>query len=250
MFRSTSPAVLTRRHSSSPESARVTRSPTTCGPPSCPSSRIRIGRYSRPSWRRSRGVSARASSSPYWVTSCRRDALFDFINGCHSTERAGSHSPSRPRRRRRSPHRGISPMSDQSEPRAPQSPPAEAGDGSSSGPPRPKRRRGSRGGRNRNRNRTTSPASSEGVELPDRPSEGRPTLEAAEKALVRKPQIGDSRPAPADDAGEGAASPTAPKKRRRRGGRGRGSGGGAGGGGGGGGGGQRQSGSPVRAVLV
>ncbi|MCU1501523.1 MAG: ribonuclease, partial [Ilumatobacteraceae bacterium] len=33
-------------------------------------------------------------------------------------------------------------------------------------------------------------------ELPDRISEGRPSLEAANQALVRKPQIGDTRPAP------------------------------------------------------
>ena len=134
-------------------------------------------------------------------------------------------------------------MSDQLEPRAPQfsqSPPAESsGDDQPSGPPRPKRRRGSRGGRNRNRNRTAAPKATDGVELPDRPSEGRPTLEAAEKALVRKPQIGDSRPAPDADKAEPAS--TTPKKRRRRGGRGRG---------GGGGGGQRQQTSPVKAVLV
>ena len=145
-------------------------------------------------------------------------------------------------------------MSDQSEPRAPQSPPADSsGDGEPSGPPRPKRRRGSRGGRNRNRNRTrTTQPSGDGVELPDRPSEGRPTVEAAEKALVRKPQIGDSRPAP--DKAESTSPSAAPKKRRRRGGRGRGGsggGGGVGGGGGGGGGqGQRQQSGPVRAVLV
>ena len=34
-------------------------------------------------------------------------------------------------------------------------------------------------------------------ELPDRLSEGRPSAEAAEQALVRKPRIGDTRPAPA-----------------------------------------------------
>ena len=34
-------------------------------------------------------------------------------------------------------------------------------------------------------------------ELPDRLSEGRPSVEAAEKALVRRPQIGDTRPAAA-----------------------------------------------------
>ncbi len=60
-------------------------------------------------------------------------------------------------------------------------------------------------------------------ELPERAGEGRPkSAEAAERALVRKPQIGDSRPAP-----EPVAEPeTKPKSRRRRGGRGRGGGGG------------------------
>jgi ribonuclease E len=91
-------------------------------------------------------------------------------------------------------------------------------------------------------------------ELPERSIEGRPrTIEAAEKALVRRPRIGDSRPAPeseggatdADSApsrssggGRGAASDatTADKTpgKRRRGGRGRGGGGGTPGGGSGG----------------
>ena len=34
-------------------------------------------------------------------------------------------------------------------------------------------------------------------ELPERISEGRPSAEAAERALVRRPQIGDTRPGPA-----------------------------------------------------
>jgi ribonuclease E len=59
-------------------------------------------------------------------------------------------------------------------------------------------------------------------ELPDRAIEGRPkSAEAADRALVRKPQIGDSRPAP--ERVEPASPPK--KSRRRRGGRGRGSGG-------------------------
>jgi ribonuclease E len=59
-------------------------------------------------------------------------------------------------------------------------------------------------------------------ELPERSIEGRPkSAEAAERALVRKPQIGDTRPAPDETETE----PVAPKpKRRRRGGRGRGGG--------------------------
>jgi ribonuclease E len=67
-------------------------------------------------------------------------------------------------------------------------------------------------------------------EMPDRMSENRPTAEAADRALVRKPQIGDTRPAPppppspqrpaassdADAAAKGGA-----KKKRRRGGQGK-----------------------------
>ncbi|MEO8163624.1 MAG: Rne/Rng family ribonuclease [Ilumatobacteraceae bacterium] len=53
-----------------------------------------------------------------------------------------------------------------------------------------KRRRGHRGGSNRNR--------SNPIELPDPPKEAKMyNLEAGADALVRKPQIGDTRPAPA-----------------------------------------------------
>ena len=67
-------------------------------------------------------------------------------------------------------------------------------------------------------------------ELPERASEGRPSAEAAETALVRRPQIGDTRPAPRQGAPGtgGVAAPavaatgaptgeaaTAKKKRRR-----------------------------------
>ena len=94
---------------------------------------------------------------------------------------------------------------------------------------------------------TTSPAPSRTAtpksdpknpdELPERMIEGRPkSAEAAEKALVRrKPQIGDSMPAPPGPAADAADAPAAeggdgaPRKRRRRGGRGRGGGGGQGG---------------------
>jgi ribonuclease E len=68
-------------------------------------------------------------------------------------------------------------------------------------------------------------------ELPDKHRENMPSAEAAEAALVRRPQIGDSRPAPAaetaaasgagDGEGEGGTG-TGAKRRRRRGGRGRG----------------------------
>jgi ribonuclease E len=109
-----------------------------------------------------------------------------------------------------------------------------------------RRRRGSRGGRNRSRPRpegvTADQAAKEddrNPELPDSPHEGRPkTVEAAdaslvrrpaaEAAVVRKPQIGDSRPV----AGSPAPSPARSepgsteeggggKRKRRRGGRGR-----------------------------
>ena len=115
-----------------------------------------------------------------------------------------------------------------------------------------KRRRGSRGGRNRTRTRTGSGADAGRApdDLPDRPFEGQPQdPDAADRALVRrppgsaaaagpprKPQIGDSRPAPpappaeteAATIGEETARPSS-RRRRRRGGRGRtGSGGQAG----------------------
>jgi ribonuclease E len=72
-----------------------------------------------------------------------------------------------------------------------------------------KRRRGSRGGQRKRKPASTTPAPSvdgdapapdpsaiEGLELPRLPREGRISPEAAERALVRKPQIGDTRPAP------------------------------------------------------
>jgi ribonuclease E len=51
--------------------------------------------------------------------------------------------------------------------------------------------------------------SNDGVELPERISEGRPSVAAAEQALVRRPQIGDTRPAApaAPSAPPSAASP-------------------------------------------
>jgi ribonuclease E len=142
------------------------------------------------------------------------------------------------------------------------------GDGDS-GEAKP-RRRGSRGGRNRNRPRPEGAADDgdgddgdeaaapraaraprEGgaeagggdrqPELPDRHRENKPSPEAAEAALVRKPKIGDSRPAPAADGTPAADDPAAAgtgtgsssgKRRRRRGGRGRGGSGGGGGQGG------------------
>ena len=80
------------------------------------------------------------------------------------------------------------------------------------------------------------------VEMPKPISEGRPSVEASEKALVRKPKIGDTMPipttpppgpaAPSDNGDQDAAGKTGggQKRRRRRGGRGGGSSGGSNGG--------------------
>ncbi len=137
-------------------------------------------------------------------------------------------------------------------------------DGSAGGAAR-KRRRGSRGGKNRKKpagqagdaaedtpgNGGGRGASAPGQgrnpqELPDPPREGKVSDQAAaEQALVRKPQIGDTRPAPvqkpaapapkSDSSGNG--------KRKRRGGRGRSR---SGGGNGGGSGEQRGGSAPQR----
>jgi ribonuclease E len=94
-----------------------------------------------------------------------------------------------------------------------------------------KRRRGSRGGQRRRKPDAAAPATvtpgddgpdaapsgspraaarnAARPELPERLVEGRPSVEAAERALVRKPQIGDTRPAPA------ASSPSPPAAGRR-----------------------------------
>ena len=136
---------------------------------------------------------------------------------------------------------------------------AASSDGTPSGDGvnRPRRRRGSRGGRNRNRsgggqgggaNASGDESDDTGTpdldrqpdELPKRASQNRPRdTAAAEEALVKKPQIGDSRPDPAADsaeAGPGDGDAAKPEgqgggqarsgNRRRRGGRGRGGGGG------------------------
>jgi ribonuclease E len=74
-------------------------------------------------------------------------------------------------------------------------------------------------------------------ELPERHIEGKPkSTEAAERALVKRPQIGDTRPAPmspsdGDESGGDGEGSKPRRRRRRRGGRGR-SGGGANQGGG------------------
>ncbi len=67
-------------------------------------------------------------------------------------------------------------------------------------------------------------------ELPERLAEGRPSAEAGDRATVRRPRIGDTRPAPHDDVAEAPDEPEAAgtaddgggtRRRRRRGGRGR-----------------------------
>jgi ribonuclease E len=114
------------------------------------------------------------------------------------------------------------------------------------------RRRGSRGGQRRRSSggqgdqpRSSSQESGapdqdpSDVELPERINEGRPSPEAAEKALVKKPKIGDTMPVPAVPppgparSDDDSSSPKGEQKRRRR--RGGGGGGGARGGGGSGG---------------
>ncbi len=93
---------------------------------------------------------------------------------------------------------------------------AGAGGGETEGDPNGrKRRRGTRGGQRRRKPASTAGGTGgasgaggngdeasrsdddEQPELPEPLREGRPSAEAAERALVRKPQIGDTRPAPA-----------------------------------------------------
>src|SRR5712691_4870265 len=107
------------------------------------------------------------------------------------------------------------------------------GAGDASATPHKPRRRGSRGGRNRKRppagavsEETPADDADLRPDLPERISENRPSAEAADRALVRKPQIGDSRPAPprstrSSPASDGDDAPAPARKRRRRGGRGR-----------------------------
>src|SRR3954454_11751416 len=125
---------------------------------------------------------------------------------------------------------------------------AASSQGNAGGPRRNTRRRGSRGGRGRKKPASEETAKASGgasapasvpaeevdrqPDLPDRPGENRPSPDAAARALIPKPKIGDRRPAPA--AEEATAEPegqeqAGAKRRRRRGGRGRGGGGGAGG---------------------
>jgi ribonuclease E len=77
-----------------------------------------------------------------------------------------------------------------------------------------KRRRGTRGGQRRRKPEASAAEAPAGAdpdapELPEPMREGRVSAEAAERALVRKPQIGDTRPAP--------PSPAPPPAKRGRG---------------------------------
>ncbi len=90
--------------------------------------------------------------------------------------------------------------------------PDAAGDGDAAAAAR-KRRRGSRGGQRRRK--ADGAAGANGDDSPEMPEplrENRASPEAAERALVRKPQIGDTRPAPAASSTAPAAPATpAPK---------------------------------------
>ena len=76
-----------------------------------------------------------------------------------------------------------------------------------------KRRRGTRGGQRRRKPEDAPATDADVPELPEPMREGRVSAEAAERSLVRKPQIGDTRPAPPS----AAAAP--PPAKRGRGGR-------------------------------
>ena len=134
--------------------------------------------------------------------------------------------------------------------------PGEASSADAGGSSGSKRRRGSRGGQRRRGGGAGAAASSDDsvesgtgtardprssdapddaaderndVELPEPMREGRPSAEAAEKALVRKPRIGDTMPIPsspppgparAKSPADSDARPGGEKRRRRRGGSG------------------------------
>jgi ribonuclease E len=102
-----------------------------------------------------------------------------------------------------------------------------------------KRRRGSRGGQRRRKSATAAPAQqgdgdyapgmaqappADQPELPENPREGRLAPEVAERTLVRKPQIGDTRPAPPAPTPVVAKTVTPKLPRRKQTSRGRGRG--------------------------
>src|SRR5688500_5259502 len=108
-------------------------------------------------------------------------------------------------------------------------PDAAAAPDPSEGPAPKRRRRGSRGGRNRNRSRAAQAVAVDADrlpdDLPDRPIEGVPSPEAAEKATVRPfltPKVPPPQPAAAEEPAPEEEKPAGARKRRRRGGRGRG----------------------------
>jgi len=98
-----------------------------------------------------------------------------------------------------------------------------------------KRQRGSRGGQNRRPGVPTADTSGDknDIEIPERISEGRPSAEASERGLVRKPRIGDTMPVPSapppgparsgngdgrsDGHGDGSDDDGSRKRRNRRG---------------------------------
>jgi ribonuclease E len=113
--------------------------------------------------------------------------------------------------------------------------PSEGANQSASPGPNKKRRRGSRGGRNRNKS-TQGRTPGGDPQTPQGPASAAGVPQSADAAQpARRPQIGDTRPAPArpapaaasqGDSGQGPKSGAA--KRRRRGGRGRSGGGSSG----------------------
>jgi ribonuclease E len=129
--------------------------------------------------------------------------------------------------------------------------PANGDGGSGSGAPKRsgggQSKRGSRGGQHRRGGQERSRPDGDGpvggdarndVELPEKISEGRASKEAAEKALVKRPRIGDTMPVPTSPPPSASASSSKSgdadggsgegKKKRRRGGRGGGGGNGGG----------------------
>lgn len=109
-------------------------------------------------------------------------------------------------------------------------------DGAEPGGQGKQRKRGSRGGQNRRPSGDEANESATNrkndVEFPERLSEGRPSVEASERGLVRKPQIGDTMPIPSSPPPgisrqpDGRNEDETPKKKRNR--RGKGGGGNSG----------------------
>jgi ribonuclease E len=130
--------------------------------------------------------------------------------------------------------------------------PSEGANQSASPGPNKKRRRGSRGGRNRNKSGQSAQNGQNPRPAADAPASGSPAGASAPASgePPRRPQIGDTRPAPARQAAQQApaASPKPGNGKRRRGGRGRSRGGS--GQQGGQGGRQRQSQAAVEAEIV